>query len=340
MAWTVDWAVSIDGKDVSTAMKPYLTDISVTDKDGADSDTCSLTFDDKGGQVRMPAKGKAIAIRLQGVQVFKGKVDTVRSTGSRGGGRLLIVTGKGFDTRGKAKEGQSFHMDDATLGDFLRKAASNAGFAMIIDPVLDSIHRDYWSADGESLLSLGQRVAREVYGTFKLRADQAVLVKRGGDNGLPGIVATVDPIEGFGNVVNWDIAPFTGRGRYKRSRAEWFDRKEAKFKSKDVENTDVDDDIDTTNVVRGKVADEDQADVVASGRSAEDAREAGEGTVVLDLTPEAQAESSLMMVGARAGVDGTYRIVTVTHKADRRGGATTNCDVKQPGGGAGKDKRK
>ena len=135
MAWTVAWEVWIDGVNVSNPMRPYLTDIQTVDKDGAASDKCSLTFDDKDGQIKLPSDGAAIKINLQGVQVFEGTVDKVNSNGSRGGGRLLKIGGKGFDSRGQVKEPQSFHKDDATLQDFLSQAAQQAGLDGIdVDP--------------------------------------------------------------------------------------------------------------------------------------------------------------------------------------------------------------
>lgn len=117
-----------------------------------------------------------------------------------------------------------------------------------------------------------------------------------------------------------------------------FDRKEARFKSTEVE-IDSADAPEASNVVRMTVGDEEQAKLRAEGRKSEAEREAGEGSVELDITPEAQAEAQFSLTGARPGVDGTYRIVTVTHKANRTGGATTRLELKQPGRGAGKDNR-
>lgn len=336
MAWSVDWSVSIGGADRSEDMRPYLIDIEVADKEGTSSDTCSLTFDDSDGQLQLPPEGVAIAITLDGFPAFNGTVDKVRSMGSRGGGRLLKVTGKGFDSRGKAKEGQSFHRDDATLKEFLEEAAENAGFSLSIDPQLASIRRDYWAADSENFMALGERIAREVNGTFKLRGTKAVLVKRGG-NQLPTIAGTVGP---GGNVISWDIAPFTGRGKFTRAEVRWFDRDEATFKSTEVEIESDDDAPDVANIVRMPVGDEEQAKLRAEGRKSEAEREAGDGTVELDITPDAQAESPFKLSGARPGVDGTYRITDVKHKANRSGGATTSISIKQPGAGVGKDTRK
>ncbi|WP_197082559.1 late control D family protein [Rhizobium sp. LC145] len=344
MPWTVDWKVFVDGEDMTSAMRPFLLKISISDKDGSASDTCSLEFDDSNGQIKMPAEGVSVQVFLQGVSAFTGKVDSVRSRGARGSGRTLSVGAKGFDAKGKAKEPQSHHMDDATLQQFLDKAAKNAGLKGItIDPDFASISRDYWSAGSESFLHLGQKLARELGGTFKIRGDQAVLAKRG-----QGLSATGQPMptvvgiapapgETIGNVINWDIAPLNGRGKFSKSKARYFDRKSASFKEIEVE-TGIE--ADATDEVRTTVADEGQAKAIAEGRKSESEREGGKGNVTLDLEVTAQAEGTFVLKGARPGIDGSYRIVSVTHQADRSGGSTTALELKQPSSGAGKDDRK
>lgn len=334
MAWKVEWKVKIDGRDLTDRMRPYLMEIEVTDKEGQEGDSCTLTFDDTGGRIKLPQKGARIEVHLDGVPVFRGVVDTVRSTGARGAGRLLRVSGKSFDTRGKAKSQQSFHADDASLEDFLGQAARNAGFSLKVDQAFGGIRRSYWSADGESFIALGQRLARELHGTFKLRGTEAVLASRA-DNSLPPVIANAGP---GGNVISWDIEPFVGRGVYRKARARWFDREKASFEEREV---DIEDDAASAeNTVSSLAADEDQAESIAKARKGEAERDAGGGSVEMDLAAHAQAEAPLHLSGARPGVDGTYKIVTRVHKATRSGGATTRCEIKQPGGGAGKDTRK
>lgn len=338
MPWTVKWAVLIAGQDMTSSMKPYLTQITVTDKDGTASDSCSMDFDDAAGQVKLPAKGASVEVYLQDVPVFRGTVDTVRSSGSRGGGRMLSVGAKGFDAGGKIKELQSHHMDDATLQQFMDKAASRAGLSGVtIDPVFAQVKRDYWSVTSENFLHLGQRLAREFGGTFKIRGDRAVLAKRGkGATPSGGAMPTVSGRVGV-NVISWEISPFSGRWQFSRAKVRYFDRQSASFKEVEVESQA--DHADATNEAETLSADEDQAKGIAEGRKAENEREGGKGTVVLDLEPTAQAEGTFVLSGARPGVDGTYRIAGVTHKADRGGGSTTSLELKQPDGGAGSDKR-
>ncbi|MCG6115118.1 MAG: late control D family protein [Mesorhizobium sp.] len=339
MNWTVSWQVFVDGMDMSSAMRPFLLDIEVNDKDGTASDTCSLTFDDTDGQLLLPRHGAKVRVLLQGVQIFFGTVDDVRSSGSRGGGRQVRVGAKGMDSRGKVKEPQSFHKDDASLEEFLGDAAEKAGLVGIrVLGRLQSIRRDYWAADGESFIHLGQRLARELAATFKIRAteggDMAVLAPIEHDEPLPVVTGRVG-----GNVISWDIAPFTGRRVFTRARARWFDRESGTFREREVE-FDVEGDLpESTNVIRSPVYDEDQAEAAGEARKAEAAREGGEGSVELDLAPEAQAEGKFVLVGARPGVDGTYRISAVRHRASRSGGSTTGLELKQPQDGAGKDDR-
>jgi uncharacterized protein len=338
MPWKVSWRVSVDGADMSDRMNPFLISIEVTDRDGTASDTAALTFDDSDGQCILPRPGARVAIDLQAVNVFAGIVDETRSRGDRGGGRTLAVSCKGFDGRGKAKESLIFHKDDTTLGDFLGEAAQRAGLAGItVDPAFARARRNHWSADGETFLHLGRRLAEEFGATFKVRGDRAVLAKRGTGATPGGQVLPTVRAQWGGNLMSWDIAPFTGRRRFGKARVRYFDRKAATWKDVDVE-------IDragapATNVVRYPKAEKAQAEAVGDARRRESEREGGEGSVKIDLDPSARAEGACLVAGARPGVDGLYRIVGVTHRAARSGGAETSLELKQPHGEAGKDGR-
>ena len=334
MSWSVNWSVAINGTDRTGGMAKYLTDISVTDKAGVTSDSCSLTFDDTAGQLRLPHNDEEIMIRLNGVKVFSGIVSAVRSKGDLGGGRMLSVTGKGVDTRGKAKEGQRFHMDDATLGNFLKKSAEKAGFSIDVHADLASLKRSYWSNDRQSFLHLGERMARELGATFKVRGKKAVLAPRGLDLGLPAIVGVVGS-----NVISWDISPDLGRGRFSAGSIDYLDRETGKIETANESFDTGASKAEATQVGRELAANKDEAKQKLKGRKQDANREGGKGSVVLNITPSAQAEGLFTLSGARAGVDGTYKITSVTHKASRSGGATTSLQLEQPQGGAGVDGR-
>jgi phage protein D len=338
MPWKTTWSVVVDGKDISSAMSNYLESITVTDKAGASSDSCSLRLDDTGGKIRLPQPGGSVQVRLSGVQVFTGIIDSVKSSGSRSSGRSLSVSAKGFDVNGKAKEPQRLHQDEGTIGDFLKTVAQKAGFDMKIDPALSSIVRDYIAADAESLLHVGEKLARELGATFKLRGNLAVLAKHGTDFGLPMISGLLNT-DNSGNLISWDIEPVSTRSVYKEVKVAYFDWKKGLPKDFKTGGGEKAEKAEAVNLVRSIARDENHAKEIAEGRKQQIEREGGKGRVSLDLAPEAQAEALFQLKGTRAGVDGTYRIVSVTHKADRSGGATTDLELQQPQDGAGSDSR-
>lgn len=332
MAWTNLWSVVLNGSDISGGLRPHLISISVTDKDGTAGDTLSITVDDAGGQFRMPDEGARISAAINGIRVFEGTVDKVRSQGSRGAGLVLSITAKGYDTKGKAKEPQALHKDDATLEEFLGAVAKEAGYSLVIDPELGAVSRDYWAADNESFLHVGQKLAREMNATFKLRGDKAVFAARGRD-ALPGISATYGK-----NLVSWDIAPLSGRGLYASSKARYLDRDKAAFGEEETDFG-VTRPTQAANIIRTAVKDKNQAKQVGKARKGEAEREGGEGSAVIDINPAAQAEAVITLAGTRPGIDGTYRMVTVTHSGSRSSGNSTSLELRQPSGGAGTDNR-
>ncbi|MCB1460982.1 MAG: late control D family protein, partial [Nitratireductor sp.] len=316
------------GADFSSKLAPYLLDISVTDKAGAVSDSASISIDNTDGHAGVPQEGAPLVIFLEGAPVFNGVIDSVRCSGSRSGGRKIAINGKGFDPRSKAKEPQQLHQDDSSLQSFLGKVADSAGFSLSIKGDLGSIERDYWAADGESLIHVGQRLARELNATFKLQGNKAVLAPRDEPAGL-SVVAGIVGREQAGNVIDWDIAPYTGRPKFAQARVQWFDRKTAETKEEKVE-TPIEGGGEASNLVRSRAMDAEQAQRIGKGRGGENRREGGDGSVTLDLTVTAKAEGIFTLTGADAGADGIYRIESVTHSANRSGGSITKLELKQP----------
>ena len=336
--WKVKWGVILAGQDLTNEWAPTLIDISVTDKAGEASDSCDLSIDDSDGKVRMPSKRMPITVTLEGARVFRGFVEKVESSGSRGAGRLLKVKAKGFDTGGKAKEPQAFHLDDTDLAGYLQKLADGAGIGITVDPDLGAMQQDYWAADGESLIAIGERLARKFGGTFKIRGDQAIFAKRGSGQSPGGLaLGTIDAVFGQ-NLIDWSITPKDPRRKFSSGKARWFDRASAAFKESDLDFGNQD--LDALHLVRTLAADEGEAEAVLDARKREGDREGGTGSVKIDLAVSAVVEGQCRIIGARPGVDGSYLIDTVKHSASRNGGATTSLDLKQPGGGAGKDSRK
>lgn len=335
--------VRVGGQDVSSALLPRLQSLTVTDKAGSSSDTVSVVLNDEGGVILLPRDGVPIEIDLGdaagGVTtVFRGVVDEVRSSGSRSSGLTLSISGKGFDTKGRAKEPRAKHWDDKPLSDVLSDAAQAAGIGSVkVDPSLGSINRPYWAMQGESFIHFAERIAREVGGTFKVSDGTAIFAKRnGGQAPSGGSLPAVRAVYGD-NLLSWDIAPVLGRPRYRKARTRWYDPKTAEWKVEEVEIADEGAQAEFTSRYPG--ADAGEAGKSSGSRKTDSERGKGGGSISIDGNGNAQPEGTVTLVGARPGIDGVYRIDSVTHEYSRGSGWTTRLDVKQPQGGAGTDTR-
>jgi phage protein D len=335
------FAVSIDGSDVTGNLADLVERIHVHSAAGEAADRATIDLDDSGGAIRLPRVGAQVTIALGwepagAVVVFDGTVDDLRSTGGRGGGRRLAVSAKSFDSLGKAKEHKERHWDDATLQTVMSDAGSDAGVSVAVHPSLASITRPWWGMAHESFLAFGQRLARELDATFKLRGTQAVMVPRGqgvgaGGSALPDVAARVGD-----NVLSWSIAPTHGRPRHAKYHERWYDRAAAKWQ-REAEAGDATVTAESTG--RHAHPDQDTARRRATSAKTRGDRDKGGGTVAIDGDPAAQPEANCMLSGARPGIDGAYRIDVVEHDYSRGEGFRTTLGVKQPSGAAGTDSR-
>jgi uncharacterized protein len=334
-------SVIIGGADVTARFLPLLEGIRVVDRDGQTSDVATITLDDSGGRVFMPAPGAPVVINLgwegRGFgPVFSGVVDEVRATGGRAG-RKLLVSAKGMDTRGPGKEPLRMHFDDTTIGDALRRAGQAVGFDVSVDSALSSLRRDYIALVDESFAAFGERLAREVGGTFKIVGDRAIIARRNGGESAGGRpLPSVSAVWGV-NLHSYDIAPILGRDAEEAVAVRYYDRAAAVWRV--IEAATGTRGARTVRVALNAAADEATAQAQAEADAAEADRKSGEGRVTIEGNIGAQPEGLCIVAGCRPGVDGAYRIEGVTHEYSRGGGFITDLELKQPQGGAGADGR-
>ena len=343
MTKRASYSITVDGVTVTRNFAPYLTSLTIKDGEGGKSDKLDIALDDMEGRLKFPRTGADIVARLwwdgEGKAVeFRGKTDEPESEGSRGGGMTLSISASSADLKGKTKEKKKKHKDDATFGDVAKEWGKAAGLDVKIDDALAAIKRDYWVMDDHSFLSWGQAIAEEIGATFKISGDRAVFVERNSGKSssgqdLPAVEATRP-----GNVISWKLSPQNSRAKYKTSVVRWYDDKAAKWMSKTVDIGG--DDASVKLVETQKAADADKAGRKAKSNSEESKRDSGSGSITIDGNPNAQAQGRCIVSGVRAGIDGEYRITSVTHSLTRSGGWTTSLELKQPQGSAGKDDRK
>jgi phage protein D len=333
--------VTVGGRAVTSAFNDLVTEITVTDAAGLNSDSASIELDDSGGRIRLPSKGDPLSISFGwegqgGVVAFEGKIEDITSTGGRGQGRMLSISAKSLDTESKAKEHREKHWDDKTLGDVMKEAGQFAGVSVKVHGSLASIKRDYWSMNGQSFIAWGDRLARDLGATFKIRNNQATFVPRNEGIGAGGTALSAISAAWGKNLISWSLSPACGRPQFAKFAARWFDVKKAKWMRTTVEGQAS---VSSESTERYSEADDDAAkDRSGSAKKGGD-REKGGGTVTIDGEPAARAEAECIVSGVRPGIDGNYRIDTAAHTYKRGGGFVSVLTLKQPDGEAGTDNR-
>jgi phage protein D len=337
------YQVIVAGQDVTSRFDPLLTSITVTDNVGATSDTCEIELADPEGSIKFPGKGDPIIVFF-GVddagagEVFRGTVDEVRSRGAKSGGRYMRISAKSIDTTKKVKEPKQKHKDDAKFGDVAKEWGQGAGVQVTVHDDLASIERPYWDMRSESFIHWGRRIADEIGATFKVSGDRAVFLPANDGETASGQAAPSLSVEFGVNLLEWDIAPIIGRPAYKTSEVRWFDTKEGQWKTKKVETTN--EGVQAGATHRFSSPDEKQSEGKAKSEKKKSERKGAEGSVEIVGDPSAKAGGKCVVIGVRPGIDGEYRIKTVTHKLQKSSGYVCSLSVDQAQGSAGKDERK
>jgi phage protein D len=326
-------AILIEGNDITQRIERFIQSVTVSDKAGTTADMASIVLDDSAGSLTFPAYNAAISILLgfrgQGVSiVFTGTVDEVRGSGGRGG-KNITISAKGIDTSSKAKEPQQRHFDNKTVEQMLKAAGDYAGVTDIrVDFELASISRKYEHMDDESFMAFGERIAKEIGGTFKMRNGIAIMAKKNSGRTPSGDpLPPVFAIHGE-NLHSWDIAPYIGRQRFKQIRVRYYDAKKAKH-DEVILDTGVEG-SDAIAVGSFRAPNKEAAQEKAESLKAESQRQSGVGTASIEGSPGAQPESTCIISGARVGIDGSYVIDAVDHKYSRSSGFTTKMELAYP----------
>ncbi|MGB3027307.1 phage late control D family protein [Paradevosia shaoguanensis] len=342
---TEDFRVLIGGRDVTDRWRPLLKSLAVNKAAGQSADSLEATLADPEGRTVMPSNGEDARVELGHLDtgvglVFLGTVTDVRSRGAKGSGCEISIAASSVDHKSKVKEPALRSAADKTLADVAHEWGGKVGLDVTVIGDLAGTFRPYWIMQHESFMAWGQRTARELGATFKIVGKRAFFSPRNEGLSVSGQPLTKVLAEcGEGkNLLTWDVAPILARPRYATVRQRHYDIDQAKW----VENQVTLDDLEGVLAdLRPALASANatNADQAAKAASKQIDRGKGQGTVTIIGDHAAEPEAECEIKGARPGVDGVYRIDSVSHSLSKGVGFITSLTLRQPKGGAGKDTR-
>lgn len=329
------YRVIVAGQDVTSRFDPHLLSVRVTRAHGTAADECDIELSDQEGNIVLPQKRDPCQVFINGSQAFTGfMADVDYSFGKQG--RVLSLSASSVDQGSKVKEPKLRHKDNATLPEVAREWGGKVGLDVRVAGSIAEVRRDYWFAQNESFMSWAQRIANEVGASFKILGNTAYLV--GLNEGISTSGKTLTPISAaYGvNLISGKISPIISRPRYRNVKISYFDIAKGQRVEEDVE-TGIDD-VDAALRTVITSADSSQAKQRAKGHAKHSDREKGAGSVTILGNVLAEPEAICTVSGIRVGIDGSYRIQSVTHNLSKDG-FTSEIDLRQPQDGAGVDKR-
>ncbi|MFG1173866.1 phage late control D family protein [Erwiniaceae bacterium CAU 1747] len=224
------FSITIEGKDVTTALDMRLMSLTLTDNRGFEADQLDLELDDADGQIVLPRRGAVIQLALgwKGQPLFPKGAFTVDEIEHSGAPDRLTIRARSADFRQTLNTRREKSWHQTTLGDVVKEIASRHSLKMALGKDLTDKALDHMDQTNESDASFLMKLARQ-YGAIASVKDGNLLFIRQGQgrtaSGKPLPVITIERKAGDGH--HFSLAD---RGAYTGVVASWLNTREPKKK--------------------------------------------------------------------------------------------------------------
>jgi len=217
-----DFKIFADNADITHRIKQRLMSIKTVDKVGFESDTLSITLDDRDEQITTPQRGVKLSVWLgyKNAPLTKIGIYTVDEVLLSGFPQTLIIKAKAADMRAEFKAQKTRSFDNITLGELTALIAQEHELKPTVNADISSTLFAHIDQTQESNLHLLTRLAKQHNNTIKVTHD-SLIVTPAGNAQLSTIHITKKQL----NTYDYAIAD---RGKYKAVIGRWYDKQAAK----------------------------------------------------------------------------------------------------------------
>lgn len=321
--------IEADGKDVTQNFDGILMSMTVTDGEGLKSDTLEIQLDDLEGTVKAPRTGAV----LKAKGGYEGRIRdfglfVVDSVSFSGWPQTISISAKSVEAKSIAKqrEPKSYGKQDfPTYGAIFQDIAGKVGLPLAMSAELKSLPNPFEAQTEEDGLEFLTRIGSKINASVSVKSKRLVVVAKGKGQSASGApLDTITVAKGI-NLLSYQ-ASLKDEPKHSEVEATYYDRAENARKTV-KEKTGMD---GPKFLIRPPLQSEVDAKHAAKSKSNELKRAQGEATFQIDGEPFAQPEAFAVVSGCRPGVDGSWRVVTVTHNFSATSPYTTSLQCETP----------
>lgn len=161
------FSITIEGKDITTALDTRLMSLTLTDNRGFEADQLDLELDDADGQIMLPRRGAVIQLSLgwKGQLLFPKGGFTVDEIEHSGAPDRLTIRARSADFRETLNTRREKSWHQTTVGDVVKELAIRHHLKTALDKEMAGEMLDHMDQTSESDASFLMRLARE-YGAI------------------------------------------------------------------------------------------------------------------------------------------------------------------------------
>lgn len=311
------YTLAANTTDITGKIDSRLIEMTVTDEAGWQSDTVSITLDDRDGMLDLPRKGAVLNLGIMGMHVGKYVVDELELSGPPAS---LTITGKAADMTKSLKATRTQSWDQVTLGDVATTIAARHELTAKIAPELAAIELGHIDQTEESDMNLLTRLSRDYDAVIKPVNQYLVVAPKGQAKSVSGLAlaaVTLTP-----SMVSTWHATLADRPKHGGVTARYHDP-----------------DRGATVVIKVGSGSGDPHDIrspfpsagaaLAAANAKFNKLQRGTGTLSLSCpgNPALCAEATVILSGFRDGLNGAWTITRAVHTLDRKGGYSTKIDA-------------
>lgn len=315
------WQVTLDGQDLTEAMRPILRELSLTEKRGEEADSLDIMLGDEGGALALPPPTATLAVAIgwaKGSGVTAGlidkgnfRVDELTWSGPPDG---LSITGRAADLTADLRKRRDESWVEQTLSSIVTKIAKRHGLTPRVHPLLSGAVIPATRQKAKSDIAFINELGRRYEAMATIKAGTLILAPIGagttaGGATIPGLTIARGQCTSY----SWTRQK---RDEHDGVEAEWHDQGSAKRHVVTVGNG------GNARRLKRTYASASDAKAAAEGARRRDARTAAEFTLTL-----AYGDASLMpdrpvrLQGFKAEIDAAnWQIAEVTHRVSAEGG--------------------